>query len=50
MHANPTREVIDAVMTYGREKLGLATLKPGQESAISNFALGKDKLLAAGAF
>ena len=39
----PTREAIDAAMTYGREKLGLATLKPGQETAISNFALGKDK-------
>ena len=41
-----TREVIDAAMMYRREKLGLATcmLKPEQETAISNFALGKDKI------
>ena len=40
----PTRVVIDAAMTYRREKLGLATLKPEQEMAISNFPLGKDKI------
>jgi len=39
----PTKEAIDAAMTYGREKLGPATLKPEQETAISIFALGKDK-------
>ena len=39
-----TREAIDAAMTYRREKLGLAMLKPEQETAISNFALGKDKI------
>jgi len=31
-------------MAYGWEKLGLATLKPEQETAISNFALGKNKI------
>ena len=31
-------------MMYRREILGLATLKPEQETAISNFALGKDKI------
>ena len=46
----PTREAIDAAMTYGREKLGLATLKPGQETAISNFALGKDKITGSQCF
>ena len=40
----PTREAIDAAMTFRREKLGVAMLKPEQEMAISNFALGKDKL------
>ena len=40
----PTKEAIDAAMTYGREKLSLATLKPEQETAISIFALGKDKI------
>ena len=40
----PTREAIDTAMTYGREKLDLAMLKPEQETAISNFALGKDKI------
>ena len=40
----PTREAIDSAMMYGREELGLATLKPEQETAISNFALGKDKI------
>jgi len=40
----PTREAIDAAMRYGREKLGLATLKPRQETAISNFTLGKDNI------
>ena len=40
----PTRVVIDAAMTYRREKLGLATLKPEQEMAISIFPLGKDKI------
>jgi len=46
----PTREVIDAAMTYRTEKLGLATLKPEQETAISNFALGKDKLTGSRCF
>jgi len=46
----PTREVIDTAMTYGREKVGLATLKPGQETAISNFALGKDKITGSRCF
>jgi len=40
-----TREAIDAAMMYRREKLDLARLKPEQETAISNFALGKDKIL-----
>jgi len=40
----PTKEAIDATTTYGREKLGLATLKPEQETAITNVALGKDKI------
>ena len=39
----PTKEAINAAMTYGREKLGQATLKPEQKTAISIFALGKDK-------
>ena len=47
MHANPKREAIDAAMTYKREKL---VLKPEQETAISNFTLGKVNLLAASAF
>ena len=48
MHANPnTREAIDAAMTYGREKL---TLKPEQETAISNFVLGKDKITGSRCF
>ena len=38
----PTKAAIDPAMTYGREKLGLATLKPEQETAISILALGKD--------
>ena len=37
----PTREVINAAMTYGREK---PALKPEQEMAISNFTLGNDKI------
>ena len=40
----PTKEAIDATMTYRREKLGLATLKPEQETVITNVALGKDKI------
>ena len=40
----PTKEAIDAAMTYGREKVGLATLKPEQETAISIFTLGNDKI------
>jgi len=35
-------EAIDAAMAYGRERLGLAKLKPEQETAIRSFALGKD--------
>ena len=46
----PTREVIDTTMTYGKEKLGLATLKPEQETAISNNALGKDKITGSRCF
>jgi len=46
----PTREAIDAAMTYGREKLGLAMLKPEQETAISIFALGKDKITGSQCF
>jgi len=46
----PTREVIDAAMTYRTEKLGLATLKPEQETAISNFALGNDKITGSRCF
>jgi len=46
----PTREAIDAAMTYGREKLGLATLKLEQETAISNFALGKDNITGSRCF
>jgi len=46
----PTKEAIDATMTYGREKLGLATLKPEQETAISNVALGKDKITGSRCF
>ena len=45
-----TREAIDAAMTYRREKLSLATLKPKQEKAISNFPLGKDKLTGSQCF
>ena len=41
---------IDAIMTYGREKLGLATLKPEQETAVNNFALGKDKITGSWCF
>jgi len=47
----PSREAIDATMMYGREKLGLATLKPEQETAISNFTLLERLIfLVAGAF
>ena len=46
MQSNPTREAIDATMMHRREKLGLATLKPEQETAISNFTLEKDKITA----
>ena len=45
-----TREAIDAAMTYWREKLGLATLKPKQETAISDFALGKVKITGSWCF
>ena len=38
---SPTREAIDTPMAYGRVKLELAMLKPEQEMAISDFALGK---------
>ena len=37
-------------MTYGREKLGLARLKPEQETAISDFVLGKDKITGSRCF
>jgi len=37
-------------MTYRREKLGLAALKPEQETAISDFALGKDKITGSRCF
>jgi len=50
MHANPNKEAIDVAMTYGREKPGLATLKPEQETAISIFALGKDKITGSRCF
>jgi len=43
----PTREAIDAAMTYRREK---CTLKPEQETAISNFAIGKDKITGSRCF
>ena len=43
----PTREVIDATMTYGRENL---TLKPEQEMSISNIAFGKNKITGSQCF
>jgi len=46
----PTKEAIDAAMMYRREKLGLATLKPEQETAISIFTLGKDKITGSRCF
>ena len=42
----PAREAIDAAMTYGREKLGLAE----QETAISTFTLGKDRITGSWCF
>jgi len=36
--------------SYRREKLGLATLKSEQEVAISNFALGNDKIIGSQCF
>ena len=50
MHANPKKRSDDATMMHGREKLGLATLKPEQETAISIFALGKDKITGSRCF
>jgi len=46
----PTREAIDTAMMYGREKLCQAMLKPEQETAISNFTLGKDKITGSQCF
>jgi len=46
----PTKEAIDATMMHGREKLGLAMLKPEQETAISIFTLGKDKITGSQCF
>jgi len=37
-------------MTYGRKKLGLPMLKPEQETAISNVAIGKDKITGSRCF
>ena len=45
-----TKEVIDAAMMYGREKVGLAMLKPEQETAISIIAVGKDKITGSRCF
>ena len=45
-----TKEVIDAAMMYGREKVALAMLKPEQDTAISIFALGKDKITGSRCF
>jgi len=47
-----TREAIDAAMTYGREKLGLATLNQSKrrQSVISLLGRIKLQLLAASAF
>jgi len=42
--------MLTAAMMYRRKELGLVTLKPGQETAISNFALGKDNITGSRCF
>jgi len=46
----PTREAIDTAMMYGREKLGLATLKPEQRQQSVISLLGRIILLVASDF
>ena len=46
----PTREAIDAAMTYGREKLGLASYNRSNRQQSVSSLLERIKLLIASAF